>query len=528
MKRLLVSITICICLVFTSGSVFVFADPEDGEWTEGEETTEEWTEESEETWDETSEETTEETDEEVVTEETEEVVEETYEEETTEEGEDGIVYSGGNEYSGEYAEGYSEEEAYQQEEEGYEDPVPVTTEDGHPIEEVEEEFDANGAKKPIITSGSAAVYCRNTGELIFAKNGDKRFSPYSITKLLTAFLAVQKLPMDQKVVISAAAASQGGSSMWLVEGEELTVEQLLYGTMILSGNDAAYALGETVSGDIDSFIDLMNETVENIGCKNTHFVNPNGLIDDISLQYTSANDFLEISKHAFANETLCKIAGANSYKMAATNMSEAYTMTGHNELLLAGRDGYIAGKTGYWDDTKATIAMDYRYGNLELIVVALGGDVDKRADDCDRLVDYALANIHGLKVVDIGEVVASVRVNHGAVTKVDAATNEECYIYLPKQASKELIQLTAETVQDLTAPVTAGDVIGTYQVFIGDEKIAEVPLIAVSDVEEGWVTSYIGLSNRATAIICFVLFVILFLIILRLISRGRAKRKASK
>ena len=518
MKRLLVSITICICLVFTSGSVFVFADPEDGEAVEGEET-EEWT-------DETSEDgySVEEAEEEV----SEEALEETYEEETSEESDEGIVYSGGNEYSGEYAEGYSEEEAYQQEEEGYDEPVPVTTEEGHPIEEVEEEFDANGVKKPIITSGSAAVYCRNTGELIFAKNGDKRFSPYSITKLLTAFLAVQKLPMDQKVVISSAAAAQGGSSMWLVEGEEITVEQLLYGTMILSGNDAAYALGETVSGDMDSFIDLMNETVENIGCKNTHFVNPNGLIDDISLQYTTANDFLEISKLAFGNEALCEIAGANSYKMAATNKSAAYTMSGHNELLLAGKDGYIAGKTGYWDDTKATIAMDYRYGNLELIVVALGGDIDKRADDCDKLVDYALANIHGLKVVDIGEVVASVKVNHGAVNKVDAVTNEECYIYLPKQASKELIQLTTETTQDLTAPVASGDVVGTYQVFIGDEKIAEVPLVAATDVEEGWVTSYIGLSNRATAIICFVLFALIFLIILRLISRRRAKRRAMK
>ena len=452
-----------------------------------------------------------------------------------------VVIDGEDEYSGEYAEDYSEEAAIQEEEawqeewagEWEEETYSEETESTESEEDKEKEKQAvlpivapdGTIRKPVLSSGSAAVYCKNTGELIFAKNGDKRFSPYSITKLLTAFIAIQKLPLDQKVTVSEAAAYEDGSTMNLKAGEVVTVEQLLYGTMILSGNDAAYALAETVSGDVDSFVQLMNDTVKNLGCKNTHFVNPNGLIDDVSQQYTTAKDFLEISKMAFANETMRKIAGANYYEMPATNLSDAYKMEGHNELLMEGKAGYLAGKTGYWDDTKATIAMDYVDGNLELIVVALGGELDRRGSDCDQLIEYATAMVEGLKVVERDQIVSTVKVKRGAVTRTEAKTAGESFIYLPKQASKELIQLVAVIDEGITAPVRAGDPVGTYEVYLADEKIDEVPLVAAHDVEEGWFLSYIGISNRGTVIICFVILAVIILLILRAMNVSRVKRK---
>ncbi len=452
-----------------------------------------------------------------------------------------VVVDGSNEYTGEYAEDYSEESAWQEEEAWQEEWAgewtEESTEGGTATSETEGETEQKEQtvlpivapdgtiRKPVLSSGSAAVYCKTTGELIFAKNVDKRFSPYSITKLLTALLAVQKLPLDQKVTISEAAAYQDGSTMFLQAGEVVTVEQLLYGTMILSGNDAAYALAETVSGDVETFVKLMNDTVQNLGCKNTHFVNPNGLIDDTTQQYTTARDFLEISKLAFANDTLRVIAGANEYDMPATNMNDAYKMEGHNELLMEGKSGYIAGKTGYWDDTKATIAMDYVDGNLELIVVALGGELDKRGSDCDQLIEYAVANVEGLKVVEPDKVVTNFKVKRGAVTRCDAKTAGESFIYLPKQASKELIQLVAVINEDITAPVKAGDPVGVYEVYLADEKIDEVPLVAASDVEEGWILSYLGISNRNTVIICFVLLALIAFFIIRAINAANSKRK---
>lgn len=461
-------------------------------------------------------------------------VEGTYTEESGYYNENGewVVVEGENEYTGEYAEDYSEEAAYQEETEWQEYYEPESTEETTEETEAKETQPVlpivapdGSIRKPVLSSGAAAVYCKNTGELIFAKNVDKRFSPYSITKLLTAYLAIQKLPLDQKVTISEEAAYQDGSTMYLKAGEVVSVEQLLYGTMILSGNDAAYALAETVSGDYDSFVKLMNDTVQNLGCKNTHFVNANGLIDDVSQHYTTARDFLEICKTVFANSKLLQIAGANEYEMPATNMSNAYKMEGHNELLMDGKNGYVAGKTGFWDDDKATIAMDYVDGNLELIVVALGGDLDKRGTDCDQLIEYAVASVEGLKVVEKEQIVATFRVKRGAVTKSEAKTAGESFIYLPKQASKELIQLVAVLNEDITAPVKAGDVVGKYEVYLADEKIDEVPLVATEDVEEGWILSYIGLSNRATVIICFVLVAIIALLILRAMNVAKTKRK---
>lgn len=135
----------------------------------------------------------------------------------------------------------------------------------------------NRRRKPTVYAGGAVVYCENTGETIFSQNAKRQYDPYSITKLMTALLAVQHLPLDKTVTVSEKAAAQGESTMDLVKGEKVTVEQLLYGALLLSGNDAAYALGEAVSGNMTDFVRLMNKTARNIGCRSTHFENATGI-----------------------------------------------------------------------------------------------------------------------------------------------------------------------------------------------------------------------------------------------------------
>ena len=115
--------------------------------------------------------------------------------------------------------------------------------------------------KPDITAGAAALYCVNTDETIYSKDANTRYLPFSITKLLTALIAVENLPMDQKVTVSKEAAEQEGSTMSLQEGEVVTVEELLYGTLMLSGNDAAYALAETCAGSEKKFVAMMNDKI---------------------------------------------------------------------------------------------------------------------------------------------------------------------------------------------------------------------------------------------------------------------------
>lgn len=492
-----------LCFFVNLSSACIFAEPEDEYYEEG----------SEEVYEEY---------EEVASEEYYEESYEEYSEETSE---------------GEYSEEYSEEYTWESDEYSGEYYEESEGEGNSEPEFAEEELDENGnpkpytdtSKPPALNAKSAAIYCRNTGEIIFARNSDKRVLPYSVTKLLTALLAVQRLPLDQKVVVSYDAASQPGSSMDLYEGEEVTVEQLLYGTLILSGNDAAYALGEAVAGNMESFIKLMNETASNMGCKNTHFVNAHGYSEDVTEHYTTAKDMMDICKVAFANDTVNKIAGTIKYEMPETNISDKRVMESHNNLLVEKKEGYVSGKTGWMPEGNASLAMDYKNEDLELIVVIFEATPERRWIDCENLVKYSLANIKGFAVFQRGEIVGKVRVRHGAETIVEAATGDECEIYLPKEASRELVTCQAIMNDDVTAPIRVGDVVGKYQVYVAGDFTTEVPLVAVKDIEEGWFPSYVGISNKATLIGGGIIVLLILLIILRIIHgiKNRKLRKAA-
>lgn len=390
---------------------------------------------------------------------------------------------------------------------------------------VQEEKKKTGKKgEPALYSDAAAVYCKNTGELIYGKKTKSKMSPYSITKVMTALLAVQKLPLDQEVTVSAEAASQEGSTMELKEGEIVKVKDLLYGLLILSGNDAAYALAEAAAGDIPSFVDLMNETAKNIGCKNTLFSTPSGYSNDNSEHYTTAADMIEILRVAFDNETVKEIAGTKKYKAPATNLSEAREMKSQNDVLLSS-DNYVAGKTGYWDDYNSSIVMEYDKDGLCLLIVIMGSQADKRLDDCNELVKYATKKVRGIKVVKAGEEAGKVRVKHGAKTSIKAYTLTEGVAYLPKEGSKSLIDTKITMNDDVKAPVKKGDVVGVYNIYVGDEIVNKIPLVAKEDVDTGWILSYIGISNNVTIIICIVLLLVLALLVTRLVNKANAKKR---
>lgn len=395
--------------------------------------------------------------------------------------------------------------------------------DGEGGDKAEEKADP--AAEPEIVAESGIVYCENTGEVIYSKNADTRMKPYSITKLLTALLAVQNLSMDQEVTVSAAAAGQPLTSMGLKEGEKITVEDLLYGTLVVSGNDAAYALGEAVSGSMDKFIELMNKTVANIGCKNTHFSTPSGYSNDVNKHYTTAEDFQKIAKLAFSDDTVRKIAGTTEYTVGATNKSDERKLEEHTDLLNnSAKNGIVAAKTGMWYDEEATIAVAYEKNGLRLIAVLLGDTKDDRADDVLALMRYAENNIDGITVVEEGESAGSVRVRHGAETKIDAYAAVDGVAYLPDGGSESLITSEAVMNDDVEAPVKKGDVVGKYKIYVADELVNEINLIAGEDVKVGWLPSYIGISNNVTVIACIVIGVLLILFIWVKVQKAKVRR----
>lgn len=387
-------------------------------------------------------------------------------------------------------------------------------------------YGADAVKKPSITAKGAIVYCENTGETVYAKNTDQKFYPYSITKLMTALLAVQNLTLDKEVTVSSNAASLGDSTMGLKAGEKVTVEQLLYGTLLLSGNDAACALGEAVSGSTEKFAKLMNKTAKNIGCEHTHFVNANGLRN--KEHYTTAYDYMQITRVALSNSTIKRISGTTVYHMNATNKSKARTMKTHLDLLTTKGSGVYAGKTGYWSTTDCSIAVGYKKNGLQLYIVILGDTEKQRKPDLKALINYAVEKVEGVKVVKEGKDVGKVRVKHGAKTRLDAYTSETGYAYLPKEGSKSLISTKTVMSDNVKAPVKRGDVVGYYKIYVGDDVVNEVPLVAHENVETGWFPSYFGISNFMTIVICVILCLILLALIIIMGMRASYRRKLKK
>ncbi len=379
-------------------------------------------------------------------------------------------------------------------------------------------------KKPEISAKGAIVYCQNTGEIIYSKNREVKYQPYSITKLMTVLLAAQNLSLDTEVTISEEAASQKEASMDLKAGEVLTVKDLIYGAMLPSGNDAAYALGEAVSGNIDDFVELMNKTAQNIGCENTQFQNASGL--KANGHYTTAYDMMLITKAALSNDVVREAAGSKSYTVEKTNKSKERKLTTHISFLKEEDSGVYAGKTGYWDDSNSTIALGYNKDGLDLYIVLLKADAEERTSDVKKLIQYATAKVEGLKVVSAGKEQGKVRIKHGAKTRLTAYTAEDGYAYLPKEASKELISTSVVMRSDVEAPVKAGTVVGTLEIYVADELVNEVDLVIKENVETGWFTSYLGISNMMAVIIASVMILILAFFIW--VSAMKAKIRRQK
>ena len=379
--------------------------------------------------------------------------------------------------------------------------------------------------QPELTAKGAVVYCENTDEIVFAKGKNEKLFPYSITKLMTAMLAVQNAPLDQKVTVSREAASQKDTSMGLKEGEQVTVEQLLYGALILSGNDAAYALGEAVSGTgkMKDFVAMMNETAKNIECRHTHFDNPSGISDRNN--YTTAADFLQIARVAYSNPTIRKIAGTKVYHMGPTNKSGARTMKNTAELINKSGSGVYAAKNGFWSDDDCSTAVAYRKDGLQLFIILLGDTKKEREKDLLALIQYAKKSVQGIVAVKAGTHVGKVHVRHGARTSVDVYTGETGYAYLTKEGSSRLVSTKTDLYSNVKAPLVSGQRVGTYRIYVSGEQVNSVPIVVRENVLPGWLPSYLGISNFATVVILLLLLAVVAVLLWIASIRARNRRR---
>jgi D-alanyl-D-alanine carboxypeptidase len=250
---------------------------------------------------------------------------------------------------------------------------------------------SNTAKDTLdISAKSAIVVDENTGAILFEKNPHQKLAPASITKILTLSVALENLKKDQMITVSQEAADQEPNKIVMKAGEKLQLEDLLYGLMMISANDAARAIAESVPGGFDSFIKLMNNKVRLLGLKDTNFKNPSGLDDNE--HYSTVFDIATMTRYALlehGTEVVAYAGEKKDHSVYPTDHNESHWWS-HISAMLYRYPGMIAAKTGYTDIAKSTfIGVAERNGRR--LNVVLMGSTDAN-NDVPRLLDYGFAH----------------------------------------------------------------------------------------------------------------------------------------
>ena len=250
----------------------------------------------------------------------------------------------------------------------------------------------------------AVVMDAENGAILYSLNRNDEAYPASITKIMTCLLVLENTEMDEIVTMSEAGlheAYSGSSNINPQMGEEFTVEQCLYMLMLKSANDVAAQLAEHVAGDVDDFVDMMNERAEELGCEHTHFNNPNGLPDED--HYTCCEDMARIMRDALQNETFREVIHTQRYVIGPTNMTDGSRVyDNHNALIMEDDDrsfeDCIGGKTGYTDSAWRTLVESAERDGMTLISVQMHGPTNDDFNDAVELLEYGFDNFERIGI----------------------------------------------------------------------------------------------------------------------------------
>ncbi len=329
-----------------------------------------------------------------------------------------------------------------------------------------------------VTAPSAVLMEASTGQVLFEKDPHAVRSCASITKVMTLCLVFEaidsgRLSLDQTLTASAHAASMGGSDIWLEEGEAMSVDDLMKATVIMSANDAAVVLAEAVSGSEDAFVERMNQKAQELGMNDTVFKNCNGL--DEEGHVTSAYDVALMSRELIRHE---KIFDYTLTWMDSVRGGE--TQLVNTNKLIRSYQGITGLKTGTTGQAGSCITATAEREGLSLIAVVLGADsTDHRFQDAAALLDYGFG---GWRVTEPeAPVLDPVPVAQGMAPTVEVQAGESPSILLE---AAETGQVETEVVlQELTAPIQAGEVVGQIHYQVNGKTVAQVDITAVSGVE---------------------------------------------
>lgn len=380
----------------------------------------------------------------------------------------------------------------------------------------------------------ACMICLDNDEAIFNKNYNKKSAPASLTKIMTALVALDRCEdLQSPVVISQYAIDSlvgtDSSTAGLVPGEKVTMYDLLNCLLVKSANEAAIAIAEYVGGSVPAFLDMMNKKAKDLGCIGTNYVNVHGLDQDG--QYTTAHDMYLICKEAMKNPVFKKIVGQTSYTMPKTNMNDERILPSTNFMINSNYTDcyvpYATGiKTGTTDDAgRCFITMASKNG-YNYIAIVMGADPEdavagENAEniafiECKKMIEWTFANIRYKVVAEENEVITVLDVKYSWATDfLELVPSEDVAALVPSNldASSVYIQPDTNTPEFVKAPVKKGEKIGTATVYYAGEEIATVDMVASKNVSRSIILALGGAIETAwNSVIGKIIFILLILL----------------
>ncbi|MGY5239158.1 D-alanyl-D-alanine carboxypeptidase family protein [Clostridium tertium] len=336
-----------------------------------------------------------------------------------------------------------------------------------------------------VDAKSALLIEPKSGKILYEKNIDEKFAPASVTKIMTMLLTMEavdsgKITLQDKVTCSENAKKMGGSTMLLDTGEIRTVEELIKGVAIASGNDAAVALAEYLGGTEDAFVEMMNKRAQELGMVNTTFKNCNGL--PIEGHLSTARDISIMSLELLKHPTILKYSGIYMETISEGRKSPI-ELVNHNKLVrfFEGCDGL---KTGYTEEAKYCISATATRNGVRMLSVIMGAPTYKvRNRDAGMLLNYGFSKFEGKKLLSKDEDVENIYLSKQTDKFLVARAKEDLVAIVPKGTNEELEKRIV--IDEVKKEYKQGDIVGKCEVYLGEEKIGEVELYSDRDIKPG-------------------------------------------
>lgn len=343
---------------------------------------------------------------------------------------------------------------------------------------------------------SAVLIDADTGTVLFEQDSHEELPPASVTKVMTMLLALEavddgKAKLTDEVTISERAASMGGSQMYMEVGETHTLEELLEGIAIVSANDACVAVSEYIAGSEEIFVEQMNKRAEELGMRDTHFVNTNGL--PVAEHYTSAYDIALMSRLLLKHEEtqVWFNTWQKSIKVGLPGKEKEFGLTNTNKLIkqYPGANGI---KTGFTQEAGYCLSASATKDGTTLIAVVLGAETSKiRFEEVSKLLNYGFANYQSVTLAEANQRIKKVNLEKGDPYTVGAVTCEKITAFVPKGSEKSATY-KAVINKNIKLPLKKGEEIGRMDVYVDSEKVGTYPLVSDSSASKvSFITYYI-------------------------------------